>query len=75
VLVTVDTAAAHVAGGLDKPVALLLPHAADWRWMQAPEHTAWYPHTRLFRQARAGDWRVPVERVRRSLEERRRDLA
>jgi ADP-heptose:LPS heptosyltransferase len=52
----VDTAVAHLAGALGKSVWLLLPHPADWRWMEEREETPWYPTMRLFRQRDRGDW-------------------
>ena len=53
-VITVDTALAHLAGALGKPVWTLLPFAADWRWMRARADTPWYPAMRLFRQDVAG---------------------
>jgi len=50
-IVTVDTAAAHLAGALERPVTLLLSHWASWRWL-AP----WYPSMKICRQAAPGDW-------------------
>ncbi|HET9652569.1 MAG TPA: tetratricopeptide repeat-containing glycosyltransferase family protein [Usitatibacter sp.] len=67
VVVSVDTAAAHLAGAMAKPVWLLLPCAPDWRWMLGREDSPWYPTARLFRQASAGDWETVVERVDRAL--------
>lgn len=55
-VVTVDTAAAHLAGALGKPTWILLPFAADWRWLTGRNDTPWYPTARLFRQSRRGDW-------------------
>jgi tetratricopeptide (TPR) repeat protein len=64
VVVTVDTAAAHLAAALGRPTFLLLPFAPDWRWLPSqPDSTAWYPSMRLFRQPRPGDWAAVVERV------------
>jgi ADP-heptose:LPS heptosyltransferase len=68
VLVTVDTSIAHVAGGLGKPVWIMLPRSAhDWRWMLDREDSPWYPTARLFRQKADGDWPGVVERVRAEL--------
>ncbi|HXB61198.1 MAG TPA: tetratricopeptide repeat-containing glycosyltransferase family protein [Candidatus Acidoferrales bacterium] len=62
-LISADTAMAHLAGALGKPVWLLLQHAANWRWFQDREDTPWYPGMRLFRQEKRGDWQPPVARV------------
>jgi hypothetical protein len=59
-LITVDTMAAHLAGALGRPVWVLLPYQADWRWMLDRPDTPWYPTMRLFRQRAPGDWRRPV---------------
>jgi tetratricopeptide (TPR) repeat protein len=67
-VITTDTCVAHLAGAMDKPVWILLPHLADWRWMQELETTPWYPSARLFRQARPGDWPEVLERVIAALE-------
>lgn len=55
-IITVDTAAAHLAGALGRPTWLLLPYAPDWRWMLDRNDTPWYPGMHLFRQPRPGDW-------------------
>ncbi len=48
---------------MGKPVWILLPHQADWRWMQEIETTPWYPSARLFRQQAPGDWPGVLKRV------------
>ena len=49
-VITVDTAIGHLAGALGKPVWILLPKAADWRWLLERSDSPWYPTARLFRQ-------------------------
>ena len=68
-LITVDSAPAHLAGALDKPVWNLLPFMPDWRWRPDDRVSRWYPSMRLFRQARRGDWAEVIERVARALAE------
>jgi hypothetical protein len=55
-IVTSDTAMAHLAGALGRPVWIALKHVPDWRWMQDRLDTPWYPSARLFRQNRRDDW-------------------
>jgi len=63
-VIAVDTAVAHLAGALGKPVWLLLQHSPDWRWfLQCGEKTPWYPATRLFRQVHRGRWSPVMARV------------
>jgi Tfp pilus assembly protein PilF len=59
-VVTTDTAPAHLAGALGRPCWVLLMHVPDWRWMIGREDSPWYPHTRLFRQSERGNWETPV---------------
>ncbi|MDE1146679.1 MAG: tetratricopeptide repeat protein [Azospirillaceae bacterium] len=66
-VITVDTAVAHLAGALGRPVWLLLPFAPDWRWRLGRDDTPWYAATRLFRQERQGDWTAPLARVATAL--------
>jgi len=67
VVVSVDTAVAHLAGALARPVRILLPFAADWRWLTGRDDSPWYPTARLVRQPRGGDWLAAVERTLFSL--------
>jgi tetratricopeptide (TPR) repeat protein len=62
-VITVDTAAAHLAGALGKPVWTLLASVPDWRWGLESEDTPWYPTMRLFRQKVTGDWAEVIQRV------------
>jgi ADP-heptose:LPS heptosyltransferase len=66
-VITVDTAVAHLAGALGKPVWVLLPMCADWRWLTERSDSPWYPTMRLFRQTRWGDWDQVVQKVVRAL--------
>jgi hypothetical protein len=66
-VVTTDTSIAHLAGAMAKPVWILLPHLADWRWMQQIETTPWYPTARLLRQSSPGDWAGVIARVKQEL--------
>lgn len=66
-IISVDTAPAHLAGALGRPLWLLLPFAPDWRWMLDREDSPWYPSARLFRQDQPGDWNGVAGRVRQAL--------
>ncbi len=62
-VVTADTAVAHLAGALGRPCWIVLKSVPDWRWMLHRSDTPWYPSVRLFRQARRGDWDEVFRRV------------
>lgn len=67
-MISVDTAAAHLAGALGVPTFALLPFAPDWRWLLDREDTPWYPTLTLFRQRRRGEWGEVVGRVSERLQ-------
>jgi tetratricopeptide (TPR) repeat protein len=66
-VITIDTAVAHLAGALGKPTWTLLPFAADWRWLTDRSDSPWYPTLRLFRQTRPNDWPPVIAEVAREL--------
>jgi tetratricopeptide (TPR) repeat protein len=66
-LITVDTAVAHIAGALAKPVWVMLPAGADFRWLTERNDSPWYPTMRLFRQRRLGEWESVTESIRGAL--------
>ncbi len=67
-VISVDSAVAHLAGALGKPVWLLNRFAPDWRWVQGGERSPRYPSLRQFRQPARGDWGSVMRRIRAALE-------
>lgn len=63
-VIAVDSAIAHLAGALGKPVWLLLCYAPDWRWLTDRKDSPWYPSARLFRQTRPSEWSDVIADVR-----------
>jgi ADP-heptose:LPS heptosyltransferase len=70
-VISSDTAVAHLAGAMGKPVWLLLPFAPDWRWMLNRSDSPWYPTMRLFRQTKIGEWASAIEQVAEALRHHR----
>jgi hypothetical protein len=69
-VISIDTASAHLAGAMGRPVWTLLTSDPDWRWLRGREDSPWYPTMRLFRQRQAGDWDEVLGRVAATLAER-----
>ena len=69
-VITSDTAVAHLAGALGVPEWVALPFVPDWRWLLDRRDSPWYPTMRLFRQRRAGDWVGVFEEMREALVEK-----
>ena len=66
-IITIDTSVAHLAGAMGKPVWILIPFVADWRWSQEGETSVWYPTARLFRQILRDNWGSVLSDIAQSL--------
>ncbi len=67
-VITIDTAVAHLAGAIGKELYLMIPFAPDWRWLLERNYSPWYPSTLIFRQKQPGDWSDVITRVKSALE-------
>jgi hypothetical protein len=67
-VITVDSAVAHLAGALGKAVWVLSRYDACWRWLANRRDSPWYPSLRLYRQTRPGDWRDPLAEIEQDLQ-------
>lgn len=70
-IITVDSALAHLSGAMGKPTWNLIQANPDWRWMLGLIDTPWYPSMRLFRQTQIGKWKPVLDHVRELLRRRR----
>lgn len=66
-IISVDTASAHLAGALGKDTWLMLPFDSDWRWFNDTDWTVWYPTMRIFKQTQQGDWQGVLEKIKGAL--------
>lgn len=66
-VISVDTAVAHLAGAMGKPVWIMLPFMPDWRWMLHQDYSPWYPTARLFRQSQSKNWQTVLQSIKQSL--------
>ncbi|MDD5104155.1 MAG: tetratricopeptide repeat protein [Desulfuromonadaceae bacterium] len=66
-VITIDTAVAHLAGALGKPVWLMLPPTGDWRWLLEEKDSPWYPSMQIFRQSNEFGWRTVIDRIAKKL--------
>lgn len=69
VVLSVDTAVAHLSGSLGRPTWIMLPqYMVDWRWLLDRNDSPWYPTARLFRQSKIGDWHSVTEKITKWLD-------
>ncbi|HEX5329066.1 tetratricopeptide repeat protein [Sulfuricurvum sp.] len=69
-IITTDTAIAHLCGAMDKKAWVLVPKPADWRWMQEGKSTPWYNSLELFRQHQKGSWNEVISEIKDKLSQR-----
>jgi ADP-heptose:LPS heptosyltransferase len=67
-VVSIDSAMVHLAGGLNAPVALLNRYSGEWRWLEHTDETPWYPNTHIFTQPKLGDWQTPLAGLKAALQ-------
>lgn len=62
-IISVDTAIAHLAGAMGRPIWLMLPYATDWRWIAHQTSSPWYPTMKIFQQPHPFDWQSVVDNI------------
>lgn len=67
-VISIDTAVAHLAGAINKPVFIMLPFAPDWRWLLDRGNSPWYPSMRIFRQKQPENWATVINHIRTALD-------
>ena len=67
-VISIDTAVAHLAGAIGQPAWTILSYAPDFRWLRQRLDSPWYPTMRLFRQPRMGDWQSPIQQAAEALQ-------
>ena len=72
-IITSDTAIAHLAGALGRPVWVALKYIPDWRWMLKRSDTPWYPSMRLYRQTKINDWNNVFNQIKINLNNVKKD--
>ena len=68
IIISVDTAVAHLAGALGKKTLLLLPDKSSFLWMEKRNYSPWYPSIKIFRQTTLGCWDEPVKEIFKEIE-------
>lgn len=67
-IITIDSAVAHLAGALGRPVWLLLPYSSDWRWIKGKQTSPWYPTMKIFQQSSPFDWETVIQEIKKELQ-------
>src|SRR5690606_28122631 len=62
-IITTDTAPAHLAGALGRPAWVILPKSPDWRWLRDRSDSPWYPTLKLYRPAEVRQWEGPIGQI------------
>ncbi len=67
-VITIDTALAHLAGAMGIPTLLLVPYLPDWRWLMGRADCPWYPSIQIYRQPRVSDWKAVIQQTLQDLQ-------